>query len=278
MVFQRIQQYYSLMKKLNLIILALFCSLPIMGCATWKIPEVSKKPPLPPGEIQKILSRFTIEPEGYALKATANISVDYPNRKYTRKVAILVKRPSSLRVEAIPIFGLSDFFMTAKGKFFKVFLPGEGKFYIGNATEKNISRFFPIPIPFNETVSLLTGTPPIRMSENFKLTGYSEGGLHRIDAASGDMPLQSIWLDQANDNLIRVEVFGKDGNTTYTASFGNFIFLGDATYPKSLKIAVRGMKKIDVNIKYSELGISSGDDPSLFDLPVPPGITPTFLN
>lgn len=266
------------MKNLNLIILALFCTLSIMGCATRKIPEVSKRLPLPSEEIQKILSRFAVESRGNTLKAIANISVDYPNGKYTKNVAILVKKPSSLRVESIPVFGPSDFFMTAEEKFFKVFLPGECKFYIGNTTRKNLSRFFPIPVPLNETVSILTGTPPIKINDKLRLTGYREGGQNRIDATFEDMPVQSLWLDQANDNLIRVEVFGKDGNTLYTASFNNFTSLGMVTYPQSLKIAVRGMKKIDISIKYLDLKISTGDDQSPFNLAVPPGITPIFLN
>lgn len=260
-------------------ILALFCSLNILGCATWKTHEVPAKLPLSSEKIREILSRFAPEPQENTLKAIARISIDYPRGTYTKKVAILVKKPSSLRIESVPIFGPSDFLMTAEKKLFKVFLPMEGSFYIGSSTVKNLSRFFLIPIPLDEIASILTGTPPIEINDTLRLTGYREGKMHRIDAALDDTPLQSIRLDQTNENLLGVEVFEKDGRIAYAASFEDFTSLGGTTYPQNIKIAVKqGPEKIYITIQYLDLVISRNDDTSLFNLTIPPGITPTFLN
>ncbi len=278
MVFTPIQQVHSPMKIVKLTMVALFCTLFVMGCAAWKTPTTVERPPLSPDKIQYLLSRFATDAVQETLKAIAQISIEHPAGKYTRKVALLAQRPSSLRIDAIPLFGPPDFFMSANEKLLRIFLPAEGKYYVGRPTKENLARFFRIPIPVNQTVSLLMGAPPISMTGNLRLRGYGDGNWDRIDSLSGDRHLQSIWLDPTDDTLKKVEVFGKKGTRLYTAFFDDFISFGERSYPQRLRIAMEGMKKIDVKIRYIDLEISHGNDSSPFNLPIPEGIEPIFLH
>lgn len=281
MYFSLFERDESPIKALKFSALILLYILSLWGCAEWKSIPVTERHPLPHDRVQYLLSRLAMDSgQESLLKAMAHINIDHPGGKYTRKVAILAQRPFSLRVDAIPLFGPSDFFMSVNESFIKVFLPGEGVYYAGKPTKENLERFFRIPIPTYQMVSLLMGMPPISITDKLHVTGgYSDGNRHdRIDILSGDVHIQSLWIDAADNSLIKAEVFGKDGYSSYNALFDDFILLGKRAYPQRVRISMKGMEKIDVTIKYTDLEISKEVDTDAFDLPVPGGLQPVFLN
>ncbi|MBW2560533.1 MAG: hypothetical protein JRE40_06715, partial [Deltaproteobacteria bacterium] len=164
------------MSKKNTIVacLALFA---FSGCVSGKIPEVTKIPAARP---QDILEKIAMPNSGDTIRATARISLSFPEGDYSRKMALLLQMPSSLRVEAIPLFGPADFFLSANKEVLKVFFPGEGKFYVGAATRKNLSLFFKVFLSPADMVPLLAGLPP-HITGGSLSGGHLEKGLYRID-------------------------------------------------------------------------------------------------
>jgi hypothetical protein len=246
------------------------------GCTPKKIPDLALRPLLDPEVVFEKISR----PSGRDtfIKAEAHISLDSPDKNYSGRVAMAVKKPSSLRIDAIPAFGPADFLLSANEKEFKIFIPGRKKFYTGESSGKNLSRFFGIPLPADETVSLLTGTPPPLPGENIKLEGSWEGNLYRIDIRSRGKRIRSIWTRPDGEEVVRIETLNENGTVLYTAWFDDYIPTGDDTYPKTIKVAMKFPVWALFKVHYSDIEVSSEGDMSLFNLVPPPGIEPTVIN
>ena len=265
------------MKKYILTVLFLSLFLIFSGCAPKKITVPFKGYVLPPEDILKKISRTDNQKD--TLKALANISVNTPKGRHSMKVALVVKRPSFLRVEAIPIIGPSNFFLSVSGNSLKVFLPKKGEFYIGEATRKNITTFFPINLKVEDIVSILVGTPPRVKGQNMALQGYTEGKLYRIDVISQDKKVQSLWVDPY-DNLVRVEALGDDGRILYRARLKDHSRIDGMSIPGKVMIMTGENDSSSAHIRYLDVQYSQDldMDANLFDLDIPAGIKPTFID
>jgi hypothetical protein len=246
------------------------------GCAPKKIPDLVLRPLLDPEVVFEKISRPG-DLDAF-IKAEAHITLDSPDRNYSGRVAMALKKPSSLRIDAIPAFGPADFLLSANEKEFKIFIPGRKKFYTGESSGKNLFRFFGIPLPVNETVSLLTGAPPPSPGENLKLEGSWEGNLYRIDIISGNKRIRSIWTGPEGDEMVRMETMNENGTVLYTAWFDDYTPTGNGTYPKTIKVSMKFPVWALFKVHYSDIEVSSEDDMSLFNLAPPPGIEPTVID
>jgi len=178
------------MKRCVLIFLFLHVIIGLLNCAPKKPIEPFKGCVSSPASVLKRIS--STSGPNHILKATAKIIVDSSKGKYSRKIAIIVKKPSFIRIEAIPFFGTPDFFLSVNKKTLKVFLPKKRNFYIGHATRKNLFSLFQIYLDADEIVSILTGNPPVIRRDNHTLRGYFEGNLYRIDIISAGKKIQSL--------------------------------------------------------------------------------------
>ena len=254
---------------LTVLFLSLFLAFP--GCAPRRVTVPFKYPE----DVLKNISRT--DNLKNTLKAFARIVVNTSKGRYAMKVAMVVKRPSFLRVEAIPVIGPTNFFLSVSGNSLKVFLPKKEEFYIGQATRENLAMFFPLNLKVEDIVSMLFGTPPHVKGENITLLGSIEGELYRIDVISQDKKVQSLWVN-FHDNLVRIETLDDDGRILYSARFENHCQIGGISFPGKVIITTGETHKLSANISYSNIHFSQDADGDLFDLNIPAGIKPIFIN
>ena len=69
---------------------------------------------------------------------------------------------------------------SANEKSLKVFLPGEGKFYVGKATKENLFTFFKVLISPGDMVFILAGLPPQIMEGNLSEYVVQSSGYSRL--------------------------------------------------------------------------------------------------
>ncbi|MDO9515407.1 MAG: hypothetical protein Q7J01_04805 [Syntrophales bacterium] len=237
------------------------------GCVSGKIPEVIKRPAARP---QDILGKIAMPDSGDTIRATAKISLSSPEGAYSRKMALLLRMPSSLRVEAMPLFGPADFFLSANEESIKVFFPGEGKFYVSAATRENLFLFFKVFLSPADMVPLLAGLPP--HIAGGQLSGHVEGSLYRVDIKSGKRQ-RSLWVDPDDHTLTKIEDID-DGRTLWRATFTDHIVVSGVPYPLRVRIEVKSPESVNMDIRYLDLDISPTEDTAIFDLQIPSGITP----
>lgn len=244
----------------------------LSGCVSGKGRETATVPPASP---QDVLGRIAAPDRGEVVRATARITITSSDGTYSRKMALLCQMPSHLRLEAIPLFGPADFFLSANEQSFKVFFPGEGKMYVGTPTRENLFLFFRIYIPPSDVIPLLCGIPPQMVNGSY--SGFTEGGVYRIGHRREGDKERFLWIDLETRALMKIEQY-RDSTLLWRMQFFGHAAVGEISLPRRIQIEVTEPEKVEIEIRYLELDIvPSSGDMALFDLRVPPGVTPIPL-
>jgi hypothetical protein len=246
----------------------------VAGCA----PRLSVPPPgggLP--SPQQVLEKVKMtERAASGIQGTAKVSVNAPNGRYVRNVAIIVKRPDRLRIDALPYFGTPDFFLSVKDGILKVFLPGEDHFYIGGSSKENLYSFFKIMLDGEEIIPLLTGALPPDIGAACTYKGAVTENGYRIDSMAGGNVVSSVTVGLEDSTVRRISRYDH-GRVTYSVVFGDHRKLGNAVVPYRIDIDMESPRKIHAAIRYSQLQPMESDGEGLFDLPVPEGMQPVII-
>ncbi|MCG6534696.1 MAG: hypothetical protein L7F78_08420 [Syntrophales bacterium LBB04] len=215
------------------------------------------------------------------VKAIARIEVNTPEGRYPLKAALVLKRPSSFRLETIPVIGPADLFLTVHENVLKVFVPQNGKFYIGKATTRNLAHFIPVPataLSIEDMTSILLGMHPEIRGKTITLDGSSEGSLYRIDILSENRKIQSLWVEPEEDRLVRVDLFADNNSRLFSARFIGRGRVENMTMPENVTIAYGDNDKPAIIIRYVDIGPAKGIDATIFDLKPPPGVIPISMD
>ncbi len=254
-------------------ITAIGMAVTVSGCA---VPRKSDYPVAYPSPAAALKACEKTLPFG-VVTATARIEITVNKERYPLKAAVMIKNPSSLRIESIPLFGLPDLIMTINETEMRIFMPVRGCFCTGAATAENIEKFFHVKMGGPDLVSLLLGAVPGsgRMDEkNYTLTGRQEENNYRVDRKNGEGTLLSIWIDPSIHRIVRISL-STNGKNIYDALFENLLTANELLMPQH--ITLTRQPATELKIKYSELR-QIPDAEASFDLPVPEGITPTLLD
>ena len=255
-------------RSINILFLFIFC-----GCSM--APTMTHRMNFPSPEAA--LSSLTAQiPAGVTMQVLANIQMTTRESRYPLKLAILLKRPAGLRVEAIPLFGLPTFFLSIHDQTLKVFLAETHAFYISRATMDNIARYLPLKMDPEDMIAILMGACPSLSVNNSFLQGRLEGDYYRIDMGEG-LRRQSLWVRITDGFLERLEVY-QDQRSLYQVRFEEPLLVEGAMIPQMITIVVEGEDSASFRIRYADILFLKTSDPAMFDLEVPPGIKPTYLD
>ena len=89
-------------------------------------------PDYPPEKILAAISGAVAEDD--ILSATAQIDLVTIHGYQPARAAVIIKKPSYLRLELLPIIGTPDFFLAASPEKMSIFIPSRGEFYRGLPT------------------------------------------------------------------------------------------------------------------------------------------------
>jgi hypothetical protein len=247
--------------------------LAVCGCAT--APRMTDRMDFhsPEAALKHIAERI---PDDVALQALASIQMTTRKGRYPLKLALLLKKPASLRVEAIPLFGPPAFFLSVHDQTLKVFLTETRAFYIGRATLDNVARYLPLRMDPEEMVAVLMGTGPPPCGQNTFLQARTEGEHYRIDTG-GPLKRQSLWLRMTDGFLERLEVY-QDQEVSYTARFEEPLRVEGSVLPQKTTIVFGGEDGATFSIRFADIRFLKQPDPAIFDLKAPPGIKPAYLD
>ncbi|MBN2282334.1 MAG: DUF4292 domain-containing protein [Deltaproteobacteria bacterium] len=248
----------------------------LAGCSLRTVPVKEARAVPPARDIIDIINAQ--HDRGSILKAMAVITIDSSRGRYTRTIALALRQPSFLRMETIGFFGPPDLYFTSDGTVFQAFLPGESRFFSGFTTRENLLRFFDIPLSVRDMVSLLSGTIPLETVTEHRFSQEAENGSWRIDITGNGKPVMSIWIEPERLRTMRIDSSGSEepGDVPYRVSYENY---DEATgYPKRMVLSLEDEAGTTVFLRYETLKKVTPEDTSFFELTLPPGITPEFLN
>ncbi len=206
-------------------------------------------------------------------RAVASIRMESPQGTYTTKAAILAHDPYYLRLETIPVFGTPDVLLTLNRTRMKVFFARQAKFYI-SSPQQGMSLIIPVSIAPSELVPLLRGGIPLSaFSSGISIKAFLDDGAYKFDFYSGNKKIRSLWISRSSGHPVRMEI---PGPNTYSIYYGDFRNIQGSSVPGTIEIITGDEKR--VLIRYSDMDFLHGpEDADTYDLAVPPGIEPIFI-
>jgi hypothetical protein len=254
-----------------------FCLLLLVFCGCAAAPKTAARLDVasPEAALAQIAARLPADAALLAL-ADARVATHTKEGTYPLNLAILLKRPASIRVEAIPLFGPPAFFLSVRDGTLKVFLNETGAFYMGRATPDNVGRYLPLKMGPEDLIALLTGTCFASPGPDTLLQGYPEGDHYRIDLVE-PLKHRSLWVRTTDGFLENLEVYAEQ-QRLYRVRFEEPLHMEGAMLPQKITFSSDGIDGISVSIRYRDIQLLKGVDPELFDLEAPPGVEPIHLD
>jgi len=234
--------------------------LPLFSCG-FKKPMIAN-PGFSSADIKA--STFCLMDENDTFSSLALIKFNTSEGLYSVKAALIIKRPSYLRVELLPVIGAPDFFLTISPKKMKILIPSKGEFYSGLPTVENIKKFLPWPMAIEDMIMILTGMYPSFQETNVSSQMHREDKIVRLEMKASSGCSQIIWLGEHNQllKIIRYDEMGEEIYHVHYTYSNN-----DSECPEEITIKMAdGITSLF--IKYSDVKIEKQTDLSVFDLAI----------
>lgn len=224
---------------------------------------------IPPDPLTRnILSAITnAVAEDDVLSALVQINLVTLQGAFPLKAALVVKKPSYLRLELLPVVGTPDFFLTVTPQEMKILLLAKNEFYHGKPTGDNLAQFLPWKFDIKEITAILLSDYPPLPAEPVSYQRHSEKNVQRIEMNAGSGKSQTVWLGENNCllKIIRRDEFGTELYTVFFEDYREGI-------PVAGKVTINMADgATSISVKYTDPKIEKNKDTSIFDLPVPAG-------
>ncbi|MBN1664981.1 MAG: DUF4292 domain-containing protein [Deltaproteobacteria bacterium] len=211
-----------------------------------------------------------------SMQAMANLDISVSGRRYPMRLALVLKKPQSLRAESIPFFGTPDFFLTVNDRQMKAFLPNNNLFYMGKPTDRNIEAFFPLKLPVEDLAALLMGAAPAAAKGQQFRMGPMEGDFSRIDIVEEGVKKKTLFIDSANNRIVKTLIYSDYGNPLYSFYYQEFSPVNPGI-PMKIHIVLE-RDNANITIRYEDIAYPVEMNEAVFDLDIPAGIGPTYLD
>jgi hypothetical protein len=229
-------------------------------------------PDYPPEKILASISSNVAEDD--LLSAIAQIDLVTIHGYQTARAALIIKKPSYLRLELLPIIGTPDFFLAASPEKMSIFIPSRGEFYYGLPTQANLEKFLPWRFNIEDLVMIFSGTYPSLKEKVITYQSYRENNFLRIEMKAQSGCSQILWVGE--NNRLRKLVFNDEqGKEIYNVKYDHYGSLGSLAGEITISMA-DGINSL--SIKYSDLKIEKVTDLSIFDLPIPANVKVIMLD
>ncbi len=179
-----------------------------------------------------------------SLTADSKAFVDAPENGGKYALHVSVKRPASLRIEALTPIGDPAAVLVAHQGRFALFDLRRNEFYRGPSTPQNLSRLFPVPLQDGELVSLFLGAIP-ELKNAKPVSAAPENDYYKIVYSGDDGLSQEVLVHQ--DDLRVLKVTRTSGQTLlWTLTLEEH----DGALPTAIKLAVPDQKiSLDLRVK-----------------------------
>lgn len=256
---------YSRLLKLIIILLS---ALLIGGCIQRAVIK-------PDSRIEKVLMAVSgAIAENDILSAMAQIDLVTPHGYHPVRVAIVMKKPSYLRLELLPIIGTPDFFLSSSPVEMCIFIPSRGEFYRGKPTAANLASFLPWQFNIEDIVMIFTGAYPPIIDGIISYQSYQEKNSLRIEMKSPSDKSQILWVGE-NNRLLKLASLNEFGQEIYHVNYEDY----RPESPIPGKITINMADGItSISVRYTEIKIEKAADLSVFELPVPAGVKLILLD
>ena len=235
----------------------------LVGCSR---PQVVAGPPPDPGALYIEAKKAHGIPE--TLSCDAKAFVEAPENAGRYALHVSVKRPASLRIEALTAMGDPAAVLVADQGRFALLDLRNNVFYRGPATPENLSRLIPAPLRDEELVALITGDIP-ELPGGRPDSAARDGDGYRLTILTPQLR-QEVLLG-GDFRIVQVRRSDAAGSLLWSVGLDEHDDSSGAQLPRLLHLeAPAGRIKVDLRLR----NVLAGKPPpsGAFLLGVPPGM------
>jgi hypothetical protein len=147
-------------------------------------------------------------------------------------------KPQNLRVETLGPWGQPTLTFIINGSTFLLHSREDNRYFKGDATVENLSRFLSMRVRPEDLFGLLSGHPPILPFHHAKIRpSTAEGGWLLSLYKKWGRLIERIWLKGDAKAVEQVEVFDGWGNLQYRTAFSEFHQMESLCLPHRIAIS-----------------------------------------
>lgn len=206
--------------------------------------------------------------ESDRIVATAQIDLMTAQGQYPIRAALILQKPSYLRLEILPVIGTPDLFLTATSDDLRVYIPSRREFYSGKPSAENLERFLSWALNIEDLVMIFSGAYPPLTQKDISYETSAEGDLLRVDMKTPSGEAQVVWMEKEG-KMVKLVRSGSDGRERYQVHYEDY----KPANSLAGRITIRMADHVtSICVKFTDVRIEKAADLSVFRLPVPVGM------
>jgi len=230
-------------------------------------------PPLAVSSAEELLARLqNRQKSSESFQAKGRIIFLSPERNYSGAITLKAQRPAGLRVDILDnILGRTRLSLAANGDRVQVLSPGEGKFFQGPASPRNLAAFIPPAVTLPQALRLLVGALPLSPGPPSKFDYDPATGQYLLEWRQAEGLQERLWVAAQGLYPLKDEYFGGAAQPRFTAELADF---GETVpdFPGKITLKTEA-PKLELRLAYKELSLNPPLTPADLTLTPPPGIT-----
>lgn len=229
------------------------------GCV--RHPEVvAVTPPVP--DVATLLARLSDLDGRYdSLSALARAHIVRDGENRTVQQALLVRKPDRLRVDLLGPFSY-PLLQIAAARQLQVYIPGEGRFYSGEASVANFARFTGLPLRIEQLVGIILLQLP-RFHYVDAVSLWRDGEIVLALDDGGRMHQEFAFAP--GGELLRA-AYWREGELLCDIRYGNYA--AEPPFPRRIALQLPSAK-LEATLDLTEIDTTRSLDDALFLLKVP---------
>jgi hypothetical protein len=242
----------------------------LSGCAT--LP--AHRPEISVAEVdgRMLLDQWLRSPHPGSLQGLAKVKLQTPERSLSGTQVLLAEAPDRLRAETLSPFGTPLMVMAANGSELAVLLPGDSRFYLGQATPENLGRFTRLPLRLADLVNILLFRPPRIDYHQLQTSPRTDGGWLVVLEAGPRR--QELHFDSSRRLIGVAYLYGEE--LQLRLAYGEFAE-EPLNLPRRIEL-ILPLQRTEVSLTFKELEVDRPFLPGVFTLVAPPGVMVTNLD
>lgn len=233
---------------------------------------VSKPPaPVPTGSgppIQRILQVLDAQDRAVAsFRAQAKLEYNSPEQSFRSTQVVVVRGPSSARIDVMNPFGVS-YSVATDGKKLTAYDRRQGIYYHGLAQAESFRRFIGIPMGSSDFAAVLRGlSPGIGDARWSAVVGVEGGWLVRRRLGSGGV--LELVIDATSLLPIRVKISGDRDRHEVEVTYADYRDVDGVSVPHQIQVSFKDGSRLHLAYKSVQRGVVLRED--AFRIDKPPG-------
>jgi hypothetical protein len=206
----------------------------------------------------------------HALRASARLSLDSPDLRFSRPQRIAAARPARMRIEIMGLFNQVAAVLVTDGALYQLYTAGESELEEGVVSSDLLWRVARVDLAPDEAVDLLLGAP--RLTPRLRLgvaTLYEDGGIAFERRDEHGAVRERLRFDAAG-RVRGIERLDDGGELVWQGSFDDYRDVAGpegGAIPFAFDVALHFPRvQADARLKFKKVSLLNELDEALFEL------------